>query len=750
MSEGLVSLQGPGYPPRMGRAPWLAVLVMTGCAVGNDPLAPPESECTAAAECDDQDACTVDDRCASGVCSGLPKDADGDGHVDGACGGDDCDDASDAISPADVEGPFGHSTCSDTFDNDCDQSTDGADGGCTGQPCDGTPSGGTESRLRYAQETVPYGQTCAAEEQYRTCTDGSFGAWSGTYTYATCYRGCLGLDGALVEHGTSRSYYIAGTQAEYPCIPQPRYCDDGELDGFASAPSCVESRSRWRVASVRYPASCDDEDELQTRTCTAGSCEAWSGTYTQDGCTVACQPDWLTGTPRGGETPALVRPDYDYVPSVMLDGVYRMWWCGFGSPSGDWIHYAEADSLAGPWHSRSSTVPGSYDSVFGPSYAPGTFDEAHACDPSVIRVGGTYYLFYGGINYAGSAEHTTKIGVASSPDGFTWTRLNGGQPIISPARDYRTATTNPYGAGQPSITYLDGKFYIAFTDTTGRASPMPADNGAGVYVMRSADPTFQTGVEELTAGGFAPYDAATHTGYSLNNAFSVDWQFVDALDTFAMAISRAVTATGPYFTEVVFYTRDLSRGLAGPRLPGSWADGPGIVSRPDKHAVPSASCGVVPLDVMRAVGSSIPTWDLAPVGADLVTGIGCECMPWERIYDGCLLQSPGLPLALARNGVRLNFALLAPALRLSNNVCAVPAEQYNAIPYGASLYSGNAAYYAPGTPGAFLLDGPGGQQSMWPISCAEILTDNNSSLAPMTTEQWYSYGRGPDLFCVSP
>src|SRR5262249_54280027 len=42
----------------------------------------------------DGNSCTVGDTCQAGLCrSGPPRDADVDGHVDGLCGGDDCNDA---------------------------------------------------------------------------------------------------------------------------------------------------------------------------------------------------------------------------------------------------------------------------------------------------------------------------------------------------------------------------------------------------------------------------------------------------------------------------------------------------------------------------------------------------------------------------------------------------------------------------------------------------------------------------------
>ncbi len=63
--------------------------------------------------------------------------------------------------------------------------------------------------------------------------------------------------------------------------------------------------------------------------------------------------------PRGSNNAALVRASYDYAPSVMHDGAYRMWWCG--GIAGDHILYAEASSLDGPWHAHGSTQPNGYD-----------------------------------------------------------------------------------------------------------------------------------------------------------------------------------------------------------------------------------------------------------------------------------------------------------------------------------------------------------------------------------------------------
>jgi len=79
-----------------------------------------DGACTTAEDCDDSDPCT-EDECDSGDCShtAWEPDVDGDGYVDAACGGDDCDDAHASAHPGADE------VCNDGIDNDCDGHVDG-------------------------------------------------------------------------------------------------------------------------------------------------------------------------------------------------------------------------------------------------------------------------------------------------------------------------------------------------------------------------------------------------------------------------------------------------------------------------------------------------------------------------------------------------------------------------------------------------------------------------------------------------
>ncbi len=451
---------------------------------------------------------------------------------------------------------------------------------------------------------------------------------------------------------------------------------------------------------------------------------------------------WTTEGPRGGDAVVLSHVSYDYAPTVMHDGVYRMWWCG--GIAGDHILYAEATALNGPWHGHASTK--AYDDVFQPTGDATGFDGEQTCDPSIVRTDGVYYMYYGGLAKRGAPLRTTQIGVARSDDGYSWTRLNGGAPILTTVRDYKTVK-NGYGAGQPSAIFKDGKFWLLYTDTTGLGGNQ--GNGAGQYVLRSADPTFQTGVEELTATGFLPRTAANHTGYSLLEAFSVDWQYADSIDAFVVA---SHPSSG--LTKVTLFDGTTLKELPGSAIQaaGHWRDGPGIVSRPDKHALPgpNGSCNTIPFDFMTGMSTAADfkgptnTWDLTHSGLDLVVNRACADVPLPRVYEGTRVAAPGRPLAVIADGTRVQFKLAPPASRLARSEYAVPVAVYDAIPYGASISTGNEVLGAPGRPAAFHLDG----KHLWPTSCLEIVTDNQSAITTTTVAAWDAIPRASTLRCL--
>lgn len=419
---------------------------------------------------------------------------------------------------------------------------------------------------------------------------------------------------------------------------------------------------------------------------------------------------------------------YDYAPSVMEDRTYRMWWCGQpqGDPvPGDDIMYAEADTPGGPFRQQRSVFNGRSNGW-----------DQHTCDPSVLRVNGTYYMFYGGS--VDNSPRRTEIGLATSTDGINWQRANGGQPIISPSFDVNRP--NNYGAGQPSAVYRDGMFYLLFTDTTGRGAD---DQGSGQFAWRSADPTFQKGVEVFTADGWRPRTDDNDRSFSVVKGFSVDWQYSDALDAFIVA-SNGPRQDG---TVLHFLDRDDLRvhPYADGVVRGTWTEGPGIVSRPDKHARASGTgdCGRIPIDLIQST-ATFPPRNPGRFGLDLLPGKACTELSPKRvgaIFEGYGIQVPGLPAAYVTDGRRLQFEKAEPYLDVTGQRIGVSSDTFHRIPYGASLRAGQKAVGATGRPGAFLLD----DGRLWPVDSEKLITDNGSSLTWISPVAYDSYPVGPAL-----
>lgn len=424
---------------------------------------------------------------------------------------------------------------------------------------------------------------------------------------------------------------------------------------------------------------------------------------------------------------------YNYGPTVILDGGRaRMWWCSQypdAPPAGDDIVYAESASLDGPF-----TGPGGGEPIAVLSGNPGHFDGAHTCDPSVIRVDGTYYLYYTGA--AGDHGLGNSIGLATSRDGITWTRANGGKPIVSPAGD--VPRENAYGAGQPSVVYLDGWFYLMFTDTTGRAAGW---NGAGQFVLRAKDPAFATGVQALGDSGFTSVSStATPRTKSVVDAFSADLMWIDALNAFAIAHE---TQGG---TTITFYNRDFTAHPYQPVVvPGPWQEGPGLVRGPDGHTPVSTTdpCGRVPVDVVRAtvLGAAGAPTDLRRFGLDITGVSGCATQAQAlAVLNGFAMPSPVRTMDLVVAGKLVRVDRRSVAERLARAVLDHRIDVLDQIPVAAHIAPGVPAVQGAGYGIGLLLDG-----TLWPVTSPEVAALNGSTITQITPAQWLAYARGPAL-----
>ncbi|MFD9889015.1 beta-xylosidase [Amycolatopsis sp. NPDC059027] len=444
-----------------------------------------------------------------------------------------------------------------------------------------------------------------------------------------------------------------------------------------------------------------------------------------------------TGTPRqsggvvaaGGEDAV-----YNYVPSVMLDGGRtRMWWCsqyGSAPPPGDDILYAEGPSADGPFTGPDGGAPAAVLSG-----APGGFDGMHTCDPSVLRIGTTYFLYYTGA--AGDHALGNAVGLATSQDGVHWTRAAGGRPILGPSHDVHR--DNVYGAGQPSVVFLDGWYYLMFTDTTGKAAGW---NGAGQFLVRSHDPAFSAGVEALGPKGFGPVPSTTAPRErSIVDGFSADLMWSGALDAFVIAHE---TAEG---TTLTFWTRDFTEQPYRPLvIGGDWKEGPGLVRRPDGHAPLDLAgpCDRVPLDVVRATGldaTGAPT-GLRHFGLDALGVKGCATP--ERTattFDGLAMPSPERTMDLVRGGKLVRVDRRAVAVALAGQVADHPVAPAARFPLAARLRAEATVVQAEGRPLGVLLD----RDTLWGLPDTGIVAANDSAVVRIPPARWDGYPRASSL-----
>lgn len=169
-------------------------------------------------------------------------------------------------------------------------------------------------------------------------------------------------------------------------------------------------------------------------------------------------------------------------PSVLWDaaaGKYKMWFTGWTIPqfgSQTWaIGYATSTD------GNSWTTP---VQVFNVSSDPSAFDDTRVDGPNIALANGTFHLFY--LGYDGA---TWKVGHATSPEGLTWTRQNGGNPILSVGS---SAKFDDYALGEATAIWDGGRFLVAYQGNAG--------SGATEYAVGVAETADGNSVTRLNSG----------------------------------------------------------------------------------------------------------------------------------------------------------------------------------------------------------------------------------------------------------
>ena len=168
-------------------------------------------------------------------------------------------------------------------------------------------------------------------------------------------------------------------------------------------------------------------------------------------------------------------------PSVLKEGnTYRMWLTG-GDPSNPF------NIIVQPYHATSTDgIHWKIDPQpvlrVGPKKS---WDEQRIETPSVVKVGGTYHMYYTGMDSEGAKKAVSGIGHATSPDGIHWTK-DPANPIITAQGDKHKWGFQ--GAGEPGVVYdqRTQTFFLYYTSM--RYSNDGKNNGhIGVLLATSKD-----------------------------------------------------------------------------------------------------------------------------------------------------------------------------------------------------------------------------------------------------------------------
>mmetsp|Transcript_85077 Transcript_85077/g.150680 ORF Transcript_85077/g.150680 Transcript_85077/m.150680 type:complete len:1088 (-) Transcript_85077:54-3317(-) len=167
--------------------------------------------------------------------------------------------------------------------------------------------GAKDTRNRYQSSQVNAPASCKMETQERTCSNGNWGGWSGSYSQTSC-KVMAQCASPTTSHGGSHSrvmYKNSEENAPASCQSQTQWrsCNDGAWSSFSgsymkstcavmarcSNPDTVSggtaSRIRYQASTVNAPASC--QQQTQTAYCRNGAYpDGWSGSYTHLACVV--------------------------------------------------------------------------------------------------------------------------------------------------------------------------------------------------------------------------------------------------------------------------------------------------------------------------------------------------------------------------------------------------------------------------------------------------------------------------------
>jgi predicted GH43/DUF377 family glycosyl hydrolase len=246
----------------------------------------------------------------------------------------------------------------------------------------------------------------------------------------------------------------------------------------------------------------------------------------------------MTGTPSTFDARGVFAPDvlYDATDAV---APYRMYYAGKGDVFGAIGYATSTDGITWVKHAGAVLDHG----------AAGSPDSFAASDPSVMKDGETWKLWY-----TGDDSSKKRIAYATSPDGITWTK---GGKVISP-EDPGANANYSFGAFAPSVYKVGTKYEMLLTGrklvsgSTFQTKVMSADSSDGISWSAPSPSVNPSG----TSSKFdfsnlnAPFVLADPSDSGAQYKLYYAGNTVDANGNFHTRIGYATSTNGTSFNKV--------------------------------------------------------------------------------------------------------------------------------------------------------------------------------------------------------
>jgi predicted GH43/DUF377 family glycosyl hydrolase len=207
----------------------------------------------------------------------------------------------------------------------------------------------------------------------------------------------------------------------------------------------------------------------------------------------------LQGTPGAFDANGVSGADVVYDASDLV-APYKMWYSGQSGVFGGIGYATSTDGIAWTKYTAGGLLP---VPVLDHG-APGSADSFSAADPSVLKDGSTWKMWY-----TGDDSNKKRIAYATSPDGVSWTK---GGKVLSP-EDPGASANIAFGAFAPTVWKTNSGFSMLLT---GRKIV-----GGGVFATKIMQSTSTDGLT-WTAPSPALNPSGVNTGFDYSNLNSPD------------------------------------------------------------------------------------------------------------------------------------------------------------------------------------------------------------------------------------